>query len=171
MCSEETAVPDDTQINDMMACNEAEFALYQKMDKEREAARRKDTPALIPANEIPSWARTPEMWLNKHQQLYVMVEQSDKMKAAMGKAKGNVTAAAPGEDESMGMDEAEEFTHYVDGDYSFASDAALGGAEGTNKRKRKAVTYNDGLSEAQFISMVERTGRVSSIISICCFVV
>lgn len=160
-CSEETAVPDNTMINDMMACNEAEFALYQKMDKDREE-RLKITapgvPALIPANNVPEWARSPEMWLNRHQQLFAMAEQSDKMSLQKG-VRGSASSTIGGGLKTDGQGEDGESV--ADGDEENMDDSALIALEERRKRKRKSVSYSDGMSDAQFISMVERTGRVS----------
>jgi hypothetical protein len=154
-CSEETAVPDNTMINEMMACNEGEFVLYQKMDKEREERRRivaPGVPPLIPANNVPEWARSPEMWLSRHQQLFAMAEQSDKMSQQKGSKGAGGVVKTGGDGESV-VDDADE---------EGMDDAALMALEESRKRKRKSVQYSDGMSDAQFISMVERTGRVSS---------
>ena len=147
VCSEETSVPDNTQINDMMACNEAEFTLYQQMDKHREELRNKKVTPLMAASAVPDWAKMPDMWQPRHQQLLLMSEQAQRVRK--GGAEGTGSAQ-----------QVHDYTIADVGDDDDDSKSVDSAAATERRRKRKFVAYSDGLSDAQFISMVERTGRV-----------
>ncbi|CAG9862723.1 unnamed protein product [Phyllotreta striolata] len=51
---EENEVPDDETVNQMLARNEEEFQLFQKMDAERKDAEDKK-PRLLQEDELPEW--------------------------------------------------------------------------------------------------------------------
>ena len=50
-------IPDDEQINEMLARDEEEFALYQKMDEERLTVDRQYGTRLMREEEAPDWLR------------------------------------------------------------------------------------------------------------------
>jgi hypothetical protein len=204
-CSDDAAVPDDEQINDMMATNDTEFSLYQRMDKEREAARRavwqasspaplslpgrvkkptsrkghgeeleeppgedekqegeKDALPLLPPRlmtvaQVPLWARNQEAWFSKHHQLLAMSEQVDKNNLQVGNGNAYTVEAEGDDEEDSNIDAAS-----VDG----VSGGGRGlGAWGSSTRKRKSTTgvaYDDGLTETQFMELVEKNEKVSS---------
>ncbi|KXJ08355.1 Transcription activator BRG1 [Exaiptasia diaphana] len=54
---DESEVPDDETVNQMIARNEEEFELYQRMDKERrrQNMREGNRTRLIAAEELPQW--------------------------------------------------------------------------------------------------------------------
>lgn len=190
--SDEAAVPDDEQINDLMATNETEFALYQRMDKEREARRRLELAAndhtaasfekskeptsdethhpesadplpsrLMSVAEVPSWTKTPAAWQSKHHQLLAMSEQVDKNNLQVGDG-GIYTVDGDADDE----DESNADAASVDGASGGRGMRALTGASpwSASSRKRKTtsgVVYDDGLTETQFMDLVEKSEKVS----------
>mmetsp|Transcript_14910 Transcript_14910/g.22432 ORF Transcript_14910/g.22432 Transcript_14910/m.22432 type:complete len:1326 (+) Transcript_14910:95-4072(+) len=163
--AEEAAVPDDDQINYMMATNDGEAALYQQIDKRREeereakaAALNKTTkrpgrtgastalpPPLMEENGVPAWAREQSAWLSKHQQLFLMSEHVEKM---------NISATSEGYTLADEEEESNVDTTSQDGDTGEGGRGAM-----PSMRKRKAVVYDDGLSDAQFVDFVERGGQ------------
>lgn len=188
-------MPDDEQINDLMATNDTEFALYQRLDKERDARRRaeyesaspplsvasvaaaanlasdqetqegesKETlvplpPRLMSVAEVPSWAKTQEAWLSKHHQLLAMSEQVEKNNMQVGNG-GAYTAEAEGEEEDSNLD-----TTSIDGASGGRGlgAAAVGVTWNTRKRKSAPGAYDDGLTETQFMELVEKTEKVNS---------
>ncbi|XP_056642766.1 ATP-dependent helicase brm-like [Diorhabda sublineata] len=52
---EENEVPDDETVNQMLARNEEEFQLFQKMDMERKELEKFGKPRLIQESELPEW--------------------------------------------------------------------------------------------------------------------
>jgi hypothetical protein len=203
--SDEAAVPDDEQINDLMATNDTEFALYQRLDKEREARRRalyeataypmsvasvaaasaaaqrsakaaaageggpdgekKETvvplpPRLMSVAEVPSWTKTQEAWLSKHHQLLAMSEQVDKNNMQVGDGGVYGAAEADGDEEEDSNIDALS----VEGASGGRGLGGSAGAWSTNTRKRKSVAgaYDDGLTETQFMELVEKTEKVHS---------
>jgi hypothetical protein len=192
-------VPDDEQINDLMATNDTEFALYQRLDKEREARRRaeyqassppavsvasiaaaaaaqrsakvatdgeapegegKETvaplpPRLMSVAEVPPWTKTQEAWLSKHHQLLAMSEQVDKNNLQVGDG-GAYTVDAEGEEEDSNLDAAS-----VDGASGGRGLGAPAATWNTRKRKSAPGAYDDGLTETQFMELVEKTEKVT----------
>lgn len=147
--NEEGLVPDDEQVNDMMAVNEKEFALYQEMDQSREECGakkdkkrgKKSSSSLMTNDSVPAWIRQSSAWLAKHSQLYLMYEEYEK-KRSQGH---NVSF------DDISGDSSEQ--DQVWGEYAeVASRASLELGE----RKRKAVVYDDGMTETQFLNMVEK---------------
>jgi hypothetical protein len=190
----------------MMATNDTEFALYQRLDKEREAARRatlqassplpplpsrakkaavrkpqedeldevpvedeaqdggeKDAlpplpPRLMTVAQVPLWARSQEAWFSKHHQLLAMSEQVDKNNLQVGNGNAYTVEAEGDDEEDSNLDAAS-----VDG--VSGGGRGLGGSWSASTRKRKSTTglaYDDGLTETQFMELVEKSEQVGS---------
>eukprot|EP01041_Mallomonas_annulata_P001914 gene1914-3715_t len=92
----EVEVPDDEQINEMMAITDVEFELYQNMDRERESKRLqhwisyhksqgitsidnipKLPKRLMTPDDIPLWIKDPGVWHSRHVQLLTMSQRPD----------------------------------------------------------------------------------------------
>ena len=144
----ENVVPDDDEINDMMAIDATELRLYQAMDVSLEAARvagytRRGLaapPKLMSAGDAPAWMKEGDSWDRKHSQLFVINRAYD------DDTSGNDGGSGSGESVLQLGEE-----------YSLAAAAAAAAAleEGEMKRKRKVVLYDDGLTETQFLNLVE----------------
>lgn len=123
---------------------------------------------LMGVSDVPLWARSQESWLPKHHQLFTMSDQVEKNNLQVGN-NGVYTVV---EVDNGGGDDDDESN--VDG-------ASIDGANSTNNgggrglsnfgnvswgastRKRKATTgviYDDGLTETQFMDLVEKTEKV-----------
>jgi SNF2 family DNA or RNA helicase len=79
----DSVIPDEDQINEMMALHESEVALYQRMDAEKAAQRAAEwastpmgqagapaPPRLMPADDIPLWISTGACWHTKYSKLF-----------------------------------------------------------------------------------------------------
>jgi hypothetical protein len=123
--NEETVVPDDSQLNMLLAIHESEIELYQQVDNEREQIRIEQwkkvhgSAATVPGrlmaiNEVPSWICQQNSWQQKYTPLYNMLYIKD---------------------------ESKDIANYASIDIG--------------PRKRKHVQYTDGISEAQFLKQCE----------------
>ena len=143
----ESDVPDDDQINEMMACSDVELELYQRMDAERERFRVQQwqamhgpqsspPPRLMEAHAYPSWI-TPELWMPTNaalvEPMMSMAAEGDK------KRKADYYEDIEGEtiESVTGTEEAEEVT----------------------TRKRKSVRYTDGMTDLQFEKFLANGGE------------
>lgn len=139
----EVEVPDDEQINEMMAIYDFEMTLYQKMDRERDETRRRHWMQFhksqgVPANmtpplpsrlmtpeEIPAWMKDPSVWHSKHTQLLQMHENS-----ALVLDPSTMDMNDSGDEGGVG--ESSQDTRV------------------NNPRKRKVISYDEDLTDEQF---------------------
>lgn len=136
-------VPDDEQLNEMMASYEGELLLYQQVDAQRSAKRpNSGKPPLMGANEIPPWLLETN-WPTKYKQVMVgMMTVSDPNDIRKRKK----TAAVLG-----------NANIWDDDSVAFSEDSSIPAPpESSFLRKRKEVIYDDGLTELQFQRMVEQ---------------
>ena len=143
----ESDVPDDDQINEMMACSDVELELYQRMDTERERQRVEHwqaihgphsppPPRLMEANAYPSWI-TPELWMPTNAALVepmmsVAIEGDKKRKA--------------------------DYYEDIEGE-TIESVTGTEEAEEVSTRKRKSVRYTDGMTDLQFEKFLANGGE------------
>lgn len=132
---------------------------------------------LMSVADVPGWARNQEAWLSKHHQLFAMSEQVEKNNLQVGNGGIYTVEAEVEEDDESNID-----TGSVDGTNNDNSGGGGGGGgrgRGNNitnnlgsvswglnsgPRRRKATTgviYDDGLTEAQFMDLVEKNEKVS----------
>jgi ATP-dependent helicase STH1/SNF2 len=140
---------DDDQINQMLASNEGEMELYQKMDADMLSEQRaklflktqpggtsskgKSNVPIVPAvrsrlmasSEIPKWLTT-ECWPSKYMTI---------MRDMMNMSSEN---------------------NALDGDWNAEDEVADGDNSAKKGRKRKDVIYDDGMTELQFQRFVEK---------------
>jgi SNF2 family DNA or RNA helicase len=157
---EEGLVPDDEQINDMMSVNEKEFALYQEIDKKRLERMRRNwadqcfrlkkayekgtlPPSLMTNDLVPQWIRQPSAWLAKHTQLYLMFEEFDKQRVQGHDVELRILDTGDSDSGSGAIWD------------SYAENATVA-LQDIGERKRKSVMYDDGLTETQFMNLVEK---------------
>jgi hypothetical protein len=134
---EECDVPDNDELNEMMATYEGEYELYQQMDAESgEAADSKRN--LLTVQELPPWM-TEDVWPSKYSVL-----MNDVLHQTSSHHKKQKKRSA----QDAGISEFEEG---LDEDESMQI-----GPSGKLMRKRKDVTYSDGLTDLQFARMIER---------------
>ena len=143
----ENDVPDDDQINEMMACSELELELYQRMDVEREQQRVKQwqaihgpysipPPRLMEANGYPPWI-THELWMPTNAALVepmmsTIVEGERKRKA--------------------------DYYEDIEGE-TIESVTGTEDADEPLTRKRKNVRYTDGMTDTQFEKFLANGGE------------
>lgn len=137
---EECDIPDNEELNEMMATYEGEFELYQQMDEENAII---DDPKqnLLQVQELPPWL-SGESWHHKYSIL--MNDVMNQSATAAKKSKKRPHDAAVSFDD--GLDD-------LDDDSSLQEHL---GPSGKLMRKRKEVMYSDGLTELQFMRMMER---------------
>jgi hypothetical protein len=165
---EDAEVPDDEQINEMMSIHDSELVLYQKMDKERAEQRATEwkrkmelkglkgsampplPAALMGEDEKPPWLQ-PHSWIHKH----AMIEATMNGTAHAGGKKGR--GRKPGK--SLGGIDAMPFdADGLDGgDYDLDGEDGAVMVAGKMMRKRKEVTYDDGLTDKQFTRLLEKS--------------
>jgi hypothetical protein len=124
-------VPDDEQLNEMMASYEGELMLYQLLD--RTSARTHSKPALMAANEVPAWLGE-ECWPSKYRQLMQGMMSVLEPNAKQGKKRDCADMESWDEGSMLSED--------------------LPAAE-SSLRKRKEIVYDDGLTDLQFQRMLE----------------
>lgn len=130
-------VPDDEQLNEMMATYDGEMALYQEIDRQRIVNSSK--PALMNGNEIPPWLMETN-WPSKYRQLMQsMMSPEPSVKNAEKQMDGSLLF--DGDDRSELSDEMNSVT------VKNVSSAL---------RKRKEVIYDDGLTDFQFQRLLEQ---------------
>lgn len=115
-------------LNEMMATSEGELELYRRMDLEQLPSKR---PPLMTGEETPAWLM-PHHWAKNAQLLDCMRQDSAEAAGTagpkkLGRKKGGL----------------------VDEDDGFFSGGKV-------MRKRKDLQYDDGLTEKQFMRMMER---------------
>eukprot|EP00428_Durinskia_dybowskii_P083329 CAMPEP_0170441350 /NCGR_PEP_ID=MMETSP0117_2-20130122/46848_1 /TAXON_ID=400756 /ORGANISM="Durinskia baltica, Strain CSIRO CS-38" /LENGTH=1297 /DNA_ID=CAMNT_0010701887 /DNA_START=433 /DNA_END=4327 /DNA_ORIENTATION=+ len=172
---------EDDYVNEVMASSEAELAVYQALDVqyekdriERWKAMHANTgtaapplpPRLMEAQEKPLWMNE-DCWPTKYaviakDMLSVtttasgarsgMVAQATKKK---GRRKNSDIAFELQQQQQYGVtgDAADDWGHYSDGD-SQVSDAHI--VAGKVMRKRKEVSYDDGMTDKQYARHIER---------------
>lgn len=183
---EEVEVPDDDQLNELMAVHAEELVLYQQMDRERVDSKQQQwqhtlrslgrlvpgmpvpplqPPALMGPEEAPSWLLETH-WANK---MLTAAAQNPKKRGRKGKKKltldGGIGAFGGdgvfgggggdhAEDGGAGEDDDEDG---LDGEEEDDDEDEEGQfVAGKLMRKRKEVTYDDGLTETQFQKLMER---------------
>ena len=115
---------------------------------------KKSSSSLMTNDSVPAWIRQSSAWLAKHSQLYLMYEEYEK-KRSQGH---NVSF------DDISGDSSEQ--DQVWGEYAeVASRASLELGE----RKRKAVVYDDGMTETQFLNMVEKEEKKKETARVCTF--
>lgn len=148
-----TEMPDDEQLNELMALNDSEMELYRSIDKAREEKRVADwvhmnarnghavkphscPKRLMEEHEHPSWLNS-DSFSTKNALL------GQQIMGVVGINKGSVKLADGTFSKGYAVDEE----HYDDG-VNFVGGKAM--------RKRKDVMYDDHLTELQFQRMVEK---------------
>lgn len=102
--------------------------------------------ALMSNDSVPGWVRQPSAWLAKHAQLYLMFEEFDKQRIRGHDV--DLRTLDPGTaDRSNGSSGGGIWDSYAE--------SATVALQEVGERKRKAVVYDDGLTEQQFMNMVE----------------
>lgn len=122
---EENTVPDDDQLNDMMATSKEELELYRQIDVERNQAEAEEWQAYLMASELD-----PES--NPQPPRLAQDIPPDAVTAVMPAPK----EGEPGYGEEEGG-------------------VLVGGVMIMGPRKRKDVTYADNMTEKQFLKMME----------------
>jgi ATP-dependent helicase STH1/SNF2 len=129
-------VPDDDQLNEMMACYDGELLMYQEMDSQFK--RRTDVQPLMGANELPTWL-TESNWPSKYRQLMIGMMTISEPEKKRGRKRDSTALATPKADEEG----------------SVFSEEPIYNTE-TSLRKRKEVVYDDGLTDFQFQRLLEQ---------------
>jgi SNF2 family DNA or RNA helicase len=134
---EECDVPDNEELNEMMATYEGEYELYQQMDAESgEAADSKRN--LLAVQELPPWM-TEAVWPSKYSVLMNdVLHQNSSHHKKLKKRNAQDSGILDFED---GLEDDENMQI---------------GPSGKLMRKRKDVTYSDGLTDLQFARMIEK---------------
>ena len=99
--------------------------------------------ALMTNDTVPRWIRQPTAWLAKHSQLYLMFEEFDKQRVRGHDVELRTMDTSDGDGSSGGA---------IWDSYAESATVAL---QEIGERKRKTVVYDDGLTEMQFMNMVE----------------
>lgn len=174
-------IPDDDQLNEMMAANEDELALYQRLDKEREQKRIEDwtashgpnvplPPRLMDVNSPPAWI-TPALFQPTNAALVegmMMRNEHGKPMGTAGKKSKKVKhkkTEYPEDNDGFGdgirNDSEESDGEEDDGRSEVAS--SVGGASSARKRKLpNVILYNDSMTDVQFERFLENGGELSS---------
>jgi hypothetical protein len=103
--------------------------------------------ALMSNDAVPRWVRQPTAWLAKHAQLYLMFEEFDKQRVRGHDVELRQLEAGEGGGDGSGGGSGAIWDSYAE-----SASVAL---QDVGERKRKSVVYDDGLTEAQFMNMVE----------------
>lgn len=196
---DEGDVPDGDQLNEMMALNDSELAIYQRMDVEAEIQRQVKwvekhrlegvtgvrvpalPPRLMTADENPVWLR-PEVWQSRYHRILPTlfnggVVPSIGGKKAMiagtagrGRKKKDRVASTSGgggvkeegevsDDNDEGEGASDDDDNDMEEEFMEEEEAVDEGSTviaGKVMRKRKDITYDDGMSDLQFANYLER---------------
>lgn len=117
--------------------------------------------ALMTNDMVPRWIRQPAAWLAKHSQLYLMFEEFDKQRVRGHDVELRTTVDTAGDGDGSNSSGA------IWESYAEDATAAL---QAIGERKRKTVMYDDGLTETQFITMVENEEKKQEIARVCLYV-
>lgn len=140
-------VPDDDQLNEMMATYDGELELYQSIDCQRAQDRELlgEVPTLMGADEIPPWL-SESCWPQKYAVLMndmMTIEAS--LTNKLPKKKGRKR-------KEFDVDNNSDEFAFEDEDDELAENMVAGKL----MRKRKEVTYDDGLTDYQFVKALEK---------------
>lgn len=141
---EECDIPDNEELNEMMASYDGEFELYQQMDATSGATSSDTKKNLLQAHEIPHWMST-DSWHPKYTVLMedVMNDRPDGKGAGKKAKKRAADAMESGGVDAFDFDNDEDSVQPV-------------GPSGKAMRKRKEVQYNDGMTDLQYMRMIEK---------------
>lgn len=106
---------------------------------------------------VPQWIRQPGAWLAKHSQLYLMFEEFDKQRKRGHDVELRNLDTGDGDGSSSGA---------IWDSYAETATVAM---QDIGERKRKAVVYDDGLTETQFMNMVEDAEKKQEVARVCSF--
>ena len=117
--------------------------------------KKSQPPALMTNDTVPVWIRHAEAWQSKHVQLHLMYEEYDKQRVRGHDVDLRKLDSTGDSDAGSGG--------VIWDSYASVPDQEIG------ERKRKVVQYDDGLTETQFINMVENEEKKQAMakVSLC----
>eukprot|EP01034_Spumella_vulgaris_P021763 gene21763-27819_t len=173
---DEEDLPDDEQINEMMASYAGEMELYQAMDKERYLRKANHwaivngvssvsqapppPPRLMGATEKPYWL-TNECWPTKYSVLMNdMMNTTPAGPRKKGRKKKSQSLATDGAVGGVDGGPSEDDGESEEGDWDDQASESYTGDQyivaGKAMRKRKDVQYDDHMTDLQFSRFIEK---------------